>query len=175
MCQQQQPLCFCLCSSLEEMRQCPTLPSAALQIISQCASWTQEVILSVGASVSGAEAPEDKKDCFHLSLGTERLHRHYPCPPLGRELGLYSGVWAWSVGRATEQNPSCFSRHACPELSCGTPPRLKVRLQPAQGTARASPGEKHSCFFYMCSMLTRSGLAADLVCKSWQQEPAGTQ
>lgn len=91
----------------------------------------------MGASVSGAEAPEDKKDCFHLSLGMERLHRHYPCPPLGRELGLYSGVWAWSVGRATEQNPSRFSRHACPELPLWDAPQ-------AEGQASASTGHSQS-------------------------------
>ena len=197
----------------------------------------------MGASASGAQAPEDKKDCFHLSLGRERPHRHCPCLPLGRGLGLCPGVWASSVGSTAEQNPSHFPQRTRPALSRRTPPpRLKVGLQPAQGTAGASPGEKHSCrllphrtplcalgwlcskraklttlwelgvvgaeqrhrglhvpspahcwnnsphptevsrvqraipgFFYTCPVLTRSGSAADLACKSRQQEPAGTQ
>ena len=100
----------------------------------------------MGASASGAQAPEDKKDCFHLSLGRERPHRHCPCLPLGRGLGLCPGVWALSVGSTAEQNPSHFPQRTRPALSRRTPPpRLKVGLQPAQGTAGASPGEKHSC------------------------------
>lgn len=43
---QQQPLCSSRHSSLGETRQRPTLPSPALQITSQCASWTQEIFIS---------------------------------------------------------------------------------------------------------------------------------
>ena len=99
----------------------------------------------MGASASGAQAPEDKKDCFHLSLGRERPHRHCPCLPLGRGLGLCPGVWALSAGSTAQQKPSHFPQRTHPELSHRTPPRLKVSLEPAQGTAAASPGEKYSC------------------------------
>ena len=50
---EQQPLCFSQHPSLEEMRQCCLLPAPALQIISQCASWTQEIFFFM-TSVSGA-------------------------------------------------------------------------------------------------------------------------
>ena len=76
----------------------------------------------MGASASGAQAPEDKKDCFHLSLGRERPHRHCPCLPLGRGLGLCPGVWALSVGSTAEQNPSHFPQRMRPTLSRRTPP-----------------------------------------------------
>ena len=153
---------------------------------------------------------------------------------------LGSGLCLWEALQS--RIPRTFPSARVPRSPAGHPPRLKVGLQPAQGTAGASPGEKHSCrllphrtplialgwlcskraklttlwelgvvgaeqrhrglhvpspahcwnnsphptevsrvqraipgFFYTCPVLTRSGSAADLACKSRQQEPAGTQ
>ena len=56
---------------------------------------------------------------------------------------LGSGLCLWEALQS--RIPSTFPSARVPRSPAGHPPRLKVGLQPAQGTAGASPGEKHSC------------------------------